>query len=325
MVPRAGYRLKTIEAYGFSKKISIDNIKKNIKTIKSIGTAKKIIKEFKPDIVIGTGGYICIPVILAANKAKVPTALHESNAFPGLAVKVLPKKVDKIFVGFKDAKDNLTRAKEVIVTGTPTKIKRQNLSVEQIREKRKNLGLKPEIPFVLIFGGSQGAKKINDVIIEIIKKKMNKNYQIMWAAGQKNYEGIKEEFKELNLNIDEIENVKVVPYIYNMEDVMNIADLLVCRSGAITITEIAKLGKAAIFIPLPNVSHNHQEKNARVLQKAGATYIILDAQLTSDKLNETINEIIKDREKLIQMSENARKIDIENVEGKIYNEIKKLV
>lgn len=325
LVPRAGFELKTIEAYGFSKKLTITSIKKNIKTYKSIKLVDKIIDDFKPDIVIGTGGYICGPVIMSANKKKIPTVLHESNAFPGLAVKLLAKKTNTILVGFEAAKRSLKKAKNVVVTGTPTKIKKQNLNEEAKQKQKKSLGLDSVLPTVLVFGGSQGARRINNALLELIQKEKNKNYQIMWATGAKNYDDVKQYLEEKGKLINNIKRVQIVPYIYNMEEVMNIADLIVCRSGAITITEIAKLGRPAIFIPLPNVSHNHQEKNARVLEGLGAAKIILDSQLTEEKLSSTIQEIILDKEKLEQMGQNAQKIDIDNVEDKIYAEIKKLV
>ncbi len=325
LVPRAGYKLETIEAYGFSKKINKDNIKKMIKTVKSVKVAENIIKKFKPDIVIGTGGYICGPVLTAANKLKIPTMLHESNSFPGLAVKMLSKKVNTIMLGFKEAKEFLPKAKNIVVTGTPTKINKMNLDIDDIKKIKREMNLDINLPLVLVFGGSQGAKKINDVMIDIISKNMNKTYQIIWAVGQKNFEDVKKIFKENKLDINNLKNAKVLPYIYDMEKVMNISDVIVCRSGAITITEICKIGKPAIFIPLPNVSQNHQEKNARVLQKIGAAYIILNNEITKDKLSDTINAIILDKKKIKEMGEKANNISINNVEDRIYEEIKKLI
>ncbi len=325
LVPRAGYKLKTLEAYGFSKKISIENIKHTIKTIKSLKKAKQIIEEFKPDVVIGTGGYICGPVLTAAQKCNIPTVLHESNSFPGLAVKMLSKKTDVVLVGLKEAKENLKKAKKVVVTGTPTKIKKLKLSDMEKYFLKEKLEFNPELPVVLVFGGSQGAKKINDALIDIIKKEKITQYQIVWAVGPKNYEKVEEELKKSKIEIQNIKNVKVMPYIYNMEEVMNISDLLVCRSGAITITEISKIGKPAIFIPLPNVSQNHQEKNARVLEKINAAKIILNNELTGENLIKEINQIISNKQLLMQMGENANSINIDNVEDNIYKEIKNVL
>lgn len=320
LVQRAGYELKTVEAYGLSKKISLDNLSKMMKTMKGIGQAKKIVKEFKPDMVIGTGGYICGSAILAANKYKVPTMLHESNAFPGKAVEMLSKKVDTILVGFKEAKERLIHAKNVVVTGTPTKIKKRDFTTQERAKIIKELGLKEGKPIVLIFGGSQGAKAINEAVIEIVNDKLNKDYQIMWAPGPMQFKLVKQRIK----NMAKLENVKIVPYIYNMEEVMNVADLIIARSGAMTITEIATVGRPAIFVPLPFVSQNHQEYNAKVLEGVGAAKIILNKDLKANVLNQEIEGIIKFPDKMKQMGEKARKIASQNVEDKIYQEIKKL-
>lgn len=323
LVPRAGYSLKTIEVYGISREISIQNIKKMYRTLKGFSQAKKIIKEYKPDLVIGTGGYICGPIFLAATENKIPTVLHESNAFPGMTIKMLSKKVDLILTGFEDAKTRLPKAKKVVVTGTPTKLKNLKLTDVQKNEIKVKLGFNTNMPLVLVFGGSQGASIINKTLINIIKNKMNKNYQIMWAAGPKQYDNIKECLKKENININNIKAVKIVPYIYNMEEVLNCCDLVVARSGAMTITEIAKVGKPAIFVPLAIAAENHQEYNSKVLVNKNAAYMILEKDLNENILNQNINDIVQDKDKMEQMGKNAQKIDIKDVEGNIYKEIKK--
>ena len=325
LVPRAGYELKTIEAYGLSKKISVENIKKMYKTFKGYGDAKKIIQEFKPDIVIGTGGYICGATISAASKLGIPTLLHESNAFPGKAVKLLAKKTDTILVSFEDAIDRVKNAKNIVHTGTPVKIKKQSYDINRKTQIIKEIGLNELKPIVLVFGGSQGAKKINEALIGIANQKLNKNYQIIWAAGPKQYDAIKEEFENKNICINNINGIKIVPYIYNMEEIMNVVDVIVARSGAMTITEISNLGKPSILIPLPNVSHNHQLYNAKVLEKVGAAKIILNDDLKSENLNDLIEKIVLDKNVMIQMGMNALKVSTNDVEDKIYKEIKKLV
>ena len=325
LVPRAGYELKTIDAYGLSKKISIENIKKMYKTFKGYGQAKKIIKEFNPDIVIGTGGYICGATISSANKLKIPTLLHESNSFPGRAIKMLAKKTDTILVSFKDAIPRIKNAKNVVFTGTPVKIKKKDYTNEEKAKIIQNVGLNTNKPIVLVFGGSQGAKRINDTLLDIIRHKSNKNYQVIWATGPKQYDIIKEELEKSNININNIKDMKVISYIYNMEELMNVVDVIVARSGAMTITEISNLGKASILVPLPNVSHNHQLYNAKVLEKVGAARIILDDEITGDKLNNNIEEIISNKENIKKMEQSALKVSTTDAEEKIYEEIKKLV
>ena len=321
LVPRAGYELKTIEAYGLSKKISIDNIKKMIKTLKGFGEAKKLLKEINPDIVIGTGGYICGATISAAHRLKIPTILHESNAFPGKAVKMLAKKTDTILVSFEDAISRIKHAKKIVYTGTPVKTKKQNYTAEQKKEIIQKAGLKNDKPIALIFGGSQGARKINEAILEIIHTGKNKDYQMIWATGPKQYDIIKEKLEDNNQNINYIQNTKILPYIYNMEEIMNVVDLIVARSGAMTITEIAKVGKPSILVPLPNVSHDHQLYNAKVLQNVGAADIILDNELTGKKLNENIEKIVLDKDKCKSMGEKALTVATDDVENKIYAQI----
>lgn len=326
LVPRAGYGLKTVEAYGYGRSLTIENIKKVLKNFKGISETKKIIKEFKPDIIIGTGGYISAVACMAARKYKVPVVLHESNAFPGASVKMFSKKVDCILVGFEDAKKRLPKAKKVIITGTPTKISNKKIDKETKIKIKKEIGFKDaNKPLILVYGGSQGAKSINASLIEIIVNKLNKDYQIMWAAGPTQYDIIKEELEGKDININNIENIKIVPYIYNMEEIMNISDLVVCRSGAMTITELSLIGKPAIFIPLPTAAENHQEYNAKVLENLNAAKIILDKDLTGEKLADTINKMIENKEGLAQMGENAKKIAMDNVEENIYEEIKKVL
>ncbi len=325
LVPKAGYELKTIEAYGINRKINVQNVKNIFKTLAGYKLAKKIVKDYKPDIVIGTGGYICGPVLKAAQSLKIPTVLHESNAFPGVAVKLLCKKTDLVLAGFEDTKKRLPKAKKVVVTGTPTKVKEINFTKQQREELIKQLGLVNDLPIVLIFGGSQGAQSINTAVIEIIKKKLNKNYQIIWATGPKQYDGVREILKENSIDINKINKVKILSYIYNMEELMNLADIIIARSGAMTITEISKLGKPAIFIPFPFATENHQEYNARVLEQANAAKIIIDKELTFEKLDSMIKNMVNDKAHLMEMGVNAKKNSINNVEDKIYNEIKKLI
>lgn len=234
---------------------------------------------------------------------------------------MLSKDVDTILISFEEARKELPKAKNIVLTGTPTKIKNLSLSRMQKNEVLRELGLKQDKKVVLVFGGSQGAKAINDAVTGIINANLNKDYQIMWAPGSLQFDLVKQRIK----NLSKQKEVKLVPYIYNMEEVINSVDLVIARSGAMTITEVSIVGKPAIFVPLPNVSNNHQEYNARVLEKVGAARIILNKDLNAETLNNEIENILKDDKKIEQMGENAKKIAVSNVEDKIYEEIKKLV
>lgn len=325
LVPRNGYKLRTIEAYGFKKEISIKNLKNIIKTFSSRKDVKRFLEDFKPDIVIGTGGYICVPVFSVATKLKIPTILHESNSYPGRAVKMYSKKVDRVLCGFEETKSNLNNASNVVVTGTPTKIKKLNIDKQRKEEILRNIGVKTDLPIVLIFGGSQGAQKINESVINLVKNKLNKNYEIILSCGAKQYDLIKENLSKENKNLDDLKNIKILPYIYNMDEFMNIADLIVCRSGAMTVTEIEIVGKPAIFVPLPSKMANRQEDNAKVLEKVGAAEIISNDVINFENLSNEINKIISDKEKLKKMGEQANKLENKDVLDKIYSEIKEVL
>ena len=325
LVPRAGYELKTIEAYGLSKKLSIDNIKKMCKTLGATSKARKIIKDFKPDVIVGVGGYICGPVVWAAKKEKIPVVLHESNAYPGKAVKHLAKNANVVLISFEEARKRIPNAKKIVFTGTPVKIQKRDYTKEEKSKILNELKIEDKLPIILVFGGSQGAQKINEAIIGILTKKLNKKYQIIWATGPKQYDIVKEELNQKSIDIENVTNAKILPYIYNMEEIMNISDVIVARSGAMTITEISNLGKPSILIPLPNVSQDHQLRNAEVLQKIGAGKIILNDKLTSENLNQEVSEIILNPTNMKKMGEKAYTKSVKNVQEKIYNEIKKIV
>ena len=325
LVPRAGFELKTIEAYGLSKQISIENFKKMSKTLKATEKARKIIREFRPDVIVGAGGYICGPVVWAAKKEKIPVVLHESNAFPGKAVKFLAKKADTVLISFEEARLRITSAKNIVFTGTPVKIEKKEYTEQERKTILHTGGLQESIPTILIFGGSQGAQKINEAVIGILENKLNKEYQIIWATGPKQYNIIKEELAKKKIEIDNIQNAKILPYIYNMEEVMNVANIIVARSGAMTITEISNLGKPSILVPLPNVSQDHQLYNAKVLADVGAAKIILNDELTMDNLNNEIQQIIKNPEQMKKMEEKALSKSVKNVQENIYIEISKVI
>ena len=210
-------------------------------------------------------------------------------------------------------------------TGTPIKIKKREYTINEKIKIIEEVKLSETKPIVLVFGGSQGAKKINEAIIEIIENKKNIKYQILWATGPKQYDIVKEILEKKGINIDKIDNVKIVPYIYNMEEIMNISDIIVARSGAMTITEIATLGKPSILIPLPNVSGDHQLYNAKVLANIDAANIILNNELSGEILDKAIKDIVLDKAKMNEMSENALKVSTYEVEDKIYKEIISLV
>ena len=246
----------------------------------------------------------------------------ERDRNKGIATKLIARRAKKVLLGFEEAKEKLPRGTKVVVTGTPTKVEKIELTPEEIKAKKKELGFDPEKPLVIVFGGSQGAKSINLTMEEIIRKKINKTYQLMWAVGPTQYPIVKADLAKENIDIEHLENIQAVNYIYNMEEILNISDLAVSRSGAMAITELEKIGTPAIFIPFPFAAENHQEYNARALEKEGAAKVILDKDLNYEILDKTILDIISDKSTLEKMSKNIAKLSVKKPEDLIYKELK---
>lgn len=320
LVPKCGYDIRFIDVYGLKRSLSAENLKVLLKYIQSSWKAEKIIKEFKPDVVIGTGGYVCAPVVKAAAGLKIPTLIHEQNVFPGLAIKMLSNKADVTLISFSETK-NIMKAKNMVLSGNPL---RPNLfhktDKEEVLEK---LGFDKK-PLVLMFGGSLGAEKFDDCLVEIAKKGITE-FNLLASTGERLYKSVKERLSKKGINIENIKNIKILPYIYNMEEVFGAADLIVGRAGAITVSEITALGKASILIPSPFVAHNHQEYNARYLEKNGACSLILENELCAEKLKSEITGILNDENRLYKMRENSKKLGITDACETIYKEVKALI
>lgn len=296
LVPKAGYKLLHIHSKGLNRGFSLKNIGVIFTLSKGIKECKKIIKEEKPDLVIGTGGYVTAPLMIAGKSLNVPTLIHESNALPGKTTIWLSSEVSTVAVGFEAALKKLPKAKNVVYTGNPTKMS-GNLNRSEIKKK---LGF-DEKPVVLVFGGSQGARRINEVMVELINKNSLQDCNLIYATGPKNYEETIKKITKIP------QNVKIEKYIYNMEEMMAASDLLVCRSGALTTSEIGVCGVPAILIPFPYAAENHQYYNAKTLEDTGAGIVLEEKDMTSKKLEWLIKSLIGDRNKLLKMGENAKK------------------
>lgn len=319
LVPKCGYNIKFIDVLGLKRSLSPKNIKVLYNYLKSSRDAKKIITDFNPDVVIGTGGYVCAPVIKAAAKLKIPTLIHEQNVFPGLAIKMLSNIADITAISFEETR-NMMKAKKMVLTGNPL---RPNLLKEiDVNSLRNKYGF-DEKPIVLIFGGSLGAPCINKALAQMLDKKLG--FNLIASTGEKNYEDTMTLISQANVDIASIKNVKILPYLYDMEEIFGGADLIVGRAGAITVSEITALGKAAILIPSPYVAHNHQEYNARYLEKNGAAMVITEETLSGDVLLENINKILENENTLEKMSMDSKKIGISDACDKIYACVKELV
>lgn len=312
LVPHEGYEIKGITVSNLQRSGGMSMVKHNIKTVRNLFTAtneaKHILKSFKPDVVLGTGGYVCYPVIRAAASMGIPTAVHESNAQPGLTTKLLANCVDKIMVGFEESRSGYSHPERVIVTGTPV---RGDFLCHSKTQAKMELGLPVNKPLVVSVWGSLGAPKMNEIIAEVIERAVNKPFfTLIHSAGKRGYTDMINKLEKDGCGNAEELGFQVRDYIYDMSRVMAAADLVLCRAGASTLSELTLLGKPALLVPSPNVTHNHQERNARVLEAAGGAKVLLEGQFTQDSLLGEISELLSNPAHLLEMSENMKKLGV---------------
>lgn len=322
-VPQAGYDFTPIKVRGIERKLSFKSIKNNVKTayylLTSNSRAKKIIKDFNPDIVIGTGGYVSGPVVRAAAKLGIKTVIHEQNAFPGVTTKLLARDVDVILVAFKEAMPRINTKAKMLEVGNPV---RQDFLFAEKEKSRKELGLDPQKTVILSCGGSLGAKAINLAVSEVLKAhKDSDDFQHVHATGHFGSLWMPDELRKSGVDIDNNPNMRVLEYISEMPKYLAACDLIITRSGAITLSEIQAQGKASILIPSPNVTENHQYHNAMVLANAGASVVIEEKDLSGSLLIKTVEDLCKDPQKLKEMGRNAAKIAKTDANNLIYEEV----
>lgn len=325
LVPQAGFDIKSITISGFKRSFSPKSMLENVKTVSRTFTssreAKKIIAEFKPDICIGTGGYVSGPVIRTATKMGIPCIIHEQNAYPGITNKMLAKSVKKVMLAVPDAKKYFDKNVDFVITGNPV---RQEILTAKKEESRKELGLDNR-PVVLSFGGSLGARKINEAVADLVARSgIDGRYQHIHAYGSYG-DWFPQLVEEKGTDIADCSNLDIRPYIDNMPTCMAAADLVICRAGAITLSEIQAMGKPAILIPSPNVAENHQYHNAMALVNAGAADIIEEKDLTGAALMRKTDKMLLNPEKLEKYSENSRKMAITDANERIYSVVKKVL
>lgn len=307
IVPKKGIPFKSVEIEGFKRKLNLEGIKYNIRSIslfiKSIFEAKKIIKDFKPDIVLGTGGYVSAPICYAASRAGIPTIVHEQNSFLGLTNKFLLPFVDQLAISFDDIYEQAGKYRnKVVFTGNP---RAQELASAKVNDKANLFGLDPNKQTVVILGGSRGAEKINQAFIEAYPELNNRNYQVIIATGEVHYKEVKEALNQ-NIPLATSSNVVVKAYIEEMVDILQHSSLLVSRSGATTIAEITALGLPSVLIPSPYVTDDHQTKNAMSLVKHQAAILLTEKELDGQSLLATLDQLMANKKRLKKMAEASR-------------------
>lgn len=317
LVPQAGYDIEFIDISGFYRRLDWESIKHNFSTLskllKSSSQAKKIIKNYKPDLVIGFGGYVSGPVLRMAAKMGIPTAIHEQNAFPGVTNKALAKKVDRVMLTNEQAAQYMQSKNPVVVTGLPVRGDLFKTDADAAKEELKLNGR----ALVLSMGGSLGAKPINDAVLGMLIKKHNASDCVFLHATGKNGEGFVEALKKAGVEPDS-DTVRVTEYI-DIPKCLPAASLVIGRSGASTLSELQALGKPSILIPSPYVAENHQYHNAMALVNNDAATIIEEKDLTADLLTAKVEELLNDKERLEQIGKNAAAMSVRDASERIYN------
>ncbi|MCG0274723.1 MAG: undecaprenyldiphospho-muramoylpentapeptide beta-N-acetylglucosaminyltransferase [Thermosediminibacteraceae bacterium] len=318
LVPKAGFKLKKIRAKGFKRQLSLSNLVTIRETI--LGGIESLIflKKEKPDLVVGTGGYVAGPVVFFASMLNIPTFIHEQNVKPGVTNRILSRFVDKIAVSFSDSIKYFPR-KKVVVTGNP--VRPEIIYTDKMKAKAE-LDLDIEKPVVLSFGGSQGAKRLNEAVLELIERiKDDSSFQLFHITGKKNYESFIRELEDKGINPLNLGHIKIRPYVYEMHNVIAAADLVVSRAGAITIAELTAAGKPAILVPLPTAAGRHQDYNARFMEKNGAAVVVNDWDLRGQVLYSAIIDLIFDKNRLDQMSLASKRLGKTDALDRILDEI----
>ena len=326
LVPAAGYDFKTIDIQGFSRELNLNGIKQNvgtvIKLLKSSSQAKKIIKEFSPDVVLGFGGYVGGPVLRTACKLGIPTAIHEQNAFPGVTNKALAKLVDRVMLTAPEAEKYMTPKNPCVVTGLP--VRGELISADR-EFSRAELGV-DDRPVILSMGGSLGARVINEAVTKLIEERYGrKDCYFLHATGKAGVGMFDVIRNEKNISLEENKHIMLREYIDDMHRCMAAADLVICRAGASSLSEIQAMGKPSILVPYPYAAENHQYYNAMELVKNDAAILIEEKDFTGERLISEVDKLLSDRARLTAIGENAKKMAIYDATERIVNCICEIV
>ena len=327
LVKRAGYPLYTFPLTGLSRQLSLQGLRKNAealaKAAKARRQAEQALREFRPDLVMGAGGYASYPAVAAAVKLGIPSAMLEVNATPGLVVKQMSRRVDCVFTSFAETEPYLKGAKKVVLTGSP--VRQEIVSAQPEGLKQRLFG--PEAgPMALSFWGSVGAYYMNQKMSRCIQLcAEQKKFCMVHGAGSNNYQWMPEYIQQMGVDLSQARNVDLREYIFDMDKVLCEADLVVCRAGASTLAEVCAAGKPSLIVPSPYVADNHQEKNARLLERRGAAQVMLESEVDGPGLYRAIESLLADPDRLAQMGRKAKELAKTDASARIYREICQLI
>jgi UDP-N-acetylglucosamine--N-acetylmuramyl-(pentapeptide) pyrophosphoryl-undecaprenol N-acetylglucosamine transferase len=309
LVPREGFALSFVDVRSLSRSLSPKGIRQNIaalqKAVTSVGKAKKIIKEYKPGAVLGTGGYASFPALRAAASLKIPTLVHDSNAFPGITTKMAAKRADAILVGMESCRDAYKRKDRVHAVGTP--VRPEFFTADRLLSRDK-LGLDNR-PLVVSMFGSQGARDMNRITLDMMASG-NGDFQHIHSVGPKRFKAFSEEAAGRGIVFGGTAGLRVLDYIHDIAETVAAADLIICRAGGSTLAELAAAAKPAILIPSPNVTADHQTHNAKMLADAGGAILMPEAGLTAETLLRTVKELLENKVKREEMSKKLKALAV---------------
>ena len=326
LVPKEGYQIRTVTITNFHRSFAPAEIVHNLGTLVNLGRSKKqakaILDEFRPDLVVGTGRYASFPVVNEAAHRRIPTAVHESNAVPGLTTKALSKVVDRVMVGFEESREHYDNPDKVVVTGTPV---RGDFFKYTKAEARAKLGFTDERPLLLSYWGSLGAEVMNQKMVDFIAKECYEGapWRHVHGAGR-DFPWMREELLRRGLKLGD-NGIEVREYIYDMPLVMAAADLVLCRAGASTISELTAIAKPAVLVPSPNVTANHQEKNALVLSGQGAARLLREADCVGNTLYDEAALLLRERDRREKMIAALQAMAVPNAGEKIYETLREIM
>jgi len=323
LVPKAGYEFKTVHISSFHRSFKPAELRHNIISVGNLlrapGEARAILRAFKPDAVVGTGGYASYPMVKAAAKMRIPTAVHESNAVPGLTTQMLENYASRIMVGFESCRKHYRRPEKVVVTGTP--VRGGFLSMTKA-EAKKSLGVDDGRPLIVSFWGSLGASGMNRQMADFLALEAAKEpFHHIHGAGKQGYPVMLEALREKGVDLEAHPALQLREYIYDMAPVMRAADLVICRAGASTISELTALGTPALMVPSPYVTNNHQEKNARALEEAGGAAVLLEPECSGQALFQMACGILHDENRLQTMEQAMAGLGIRDAAERIYQTV----
>ncbi|MEO6695578.1 MAG: undecaprenyldiphospho-muramoylpentapeptide beta-N-acetylglucosaminyltransferase [Ignavibacteria bacterium] len=315
IVPSNNYKLETIDIKGFNRESFNKNVTLPYKFISALIRCRKIMKEFTPDVVIGTGGFVCGPVIYTANRMRIPTLIQEGNSYAGRTIKFLAPNSDKVVINFEETRNYLKRKDNIVKISHPI---RSSLKKTDRKTALEYFELSSDKKTLFIFGGSQGARGINNGVEKIINRLSDNKLNVIWQTGKSDHERLNKKFSYLRSSL------KILEFIENIEYAYSASDIVICRAGITSIMEIAYLEKASILIPLPSSADNHQELNARSLAAKGAAILVKQSEI-EEKLLDEITNLLKDEKKIEEMKKEIKLFADVDAASKIAKEAIKLI